>query len=86
MSLLKLHHISFRIVTVAYAMPLKDPFALRRINDTSEVKHRAPRSGNTFHIKYQFYWRLHPANRRIGYMNRGRDGRGHLDEHKLRCG
>jgi hypothetical protein len=30
MSFLKLHHISFRIVAVAYAMPLKDPLTLRR--------------------------------------------------------
>ena len=44
MSLLKLHHISFRIVAVAYPMPLKDPLTLRRINTTSEVKHRAPQS------------------------------------------
>ena len=41
MSFLKLHHISFRIVAVAYPMPLKDPLTLRRINTTSEVKHRA---------------------------------------------
>ena len=44
MSFLKLHHISFRIVAVAYAMPLKDPLTLRRTNTTSEVKHRAPRA------------------------------------------
>ena len=31
MSLLKLHHISFTIVAVAYATPRKDPLALRRI-------------------------------------------------------
>ena len=30
MSLLKLHHISFTVVAVAYATPLKDPLALRR--------------------------------------------------------
>ena len=35
MSLLKLHHISFRIVAVAYAMPLEDPFALRRTRPLS---------------------------------------------------
>ena len=55
MSFLKLHHISFRIVAVAYAMPLKDPLTLRRINTTSEVNHRAPHSGNAFHVKHQFY-------------------------------
>jgi hypothetical protein len=31
MSLLRLHSISFWMLAVAYAMPLKDPFALRRI-------------------------------------------------------
>ena len=46
MSLLKLHHISFRIVAVAYAITLKDPLTLRWIHSASEVKHRAPRSGN----------------------------------------
>ena len=44
MSFLKLHDISFRIVAVAYPMPLKDPLTLRRTNTTSEVKHRAPRA------------------------------------------
>jgi hypothetical protein len=64
MSFLKLHHISFRIVAVAYAMPLKDPLPLRRINTTSEVKHRAPHSGNAFHVKHQFYWSIPASSRR----------------------
>jgi hypothetical protein len=66
MSLLKLHHISFRIVAVAYTMPLKDPLTLRWINSASEVKHCAPRSGNAFHVKHKFDRCLGPANRRIG--------------------
>ena len=86
MSFLKLHDISFRIVAVAYPMPLKDPLTLRRINTTSEVKHRAPHSGNAFHVKHQFYRCLSPANRRIGYVNSGRDGRRHLDDYQLRFG
>ena len=86
MSFLKLHHISFRIVAVAYAMPLKDPLTLRRINTPSEVKHRAPHIGNAFNVKHQFYRCMGPANWRIGYMNSGRDGRRHLDDYQLRCG
>ena len=83
MPLLKLHHISFRILAVAYAMPLKDPLALRRINTTSEGTHCAPRSRNALHVKHWFYRCLDPANRRIGYMNTGRDGRRHLNDHQL---
>ena len=86
MSFLKLHDISFRIVAVAYTMSLKDPLTLRRINSTSEVKHYAPRSRNAFHVKHQFDRCSGPANRRIGYVNRGRDVRRHLDDHQLQCG
>jgi hypothetical protein len=64
--LLKLHHISFRIVAVAYTMALKYPLTRRQINSASEVKRCAPRSGNAFHVKHQFDRRLGPANRRIG--------------------
>ncbi len=66
MSLLKLHHISLRSVAVAYAIPLKDPLTLRRVNSASEAKHRAPRSGNAFHVEHQFYRCLGQANVRIG--------------------
>jgi len=50
MSLLKLHHISLRIVAVAYAITLKGPLTLRRIHSAPEVRHRAPRGRNAFHV------------------------------------
>lgn len=86
MSLLTLHHISFRIVAVAYAMPLEDLLALRRINAASEVEHSAPHSRNAFHVKHQFYRCLGPANWWIRFVNCGRDGRRHLEDYQLRCG
>jgi hypothetical protein len=54
MSLLKLLHTSYRIVAVAYAMPLQVPFALRRINTGSEVKHLVPRTRIAESASYAF--------------------------------